>query len=188
MRRARVAVIHPHLRFGGSEIGALRGIETLKRDFDVTLITGGPVDLGRLNDYYGTSLARDDFRILYAPMPWGLLNSTKFAALKGAFLQRCVRRVAPEFDLMISAYNCCDFGRPGIQLIADFSFIEEWRNRLHPSLKTHKQWWYGDSPLRRAYLGLCNLISPANPEAWRRNITIAKCEWAAGLLRQRVWR
>ena len=51
----------------------------------MTLITGGPVDLGRPNDYYGTSLARDDFRILYAPMPWGPLNSTKFAALKGAF-------------------------------------------------------------------------------------------------------
>ena len=184
MPKPKVAIIHPHLRSGGSEARALWGIEALKRDFDVTLITGGPVGLERLNDYYGTNLAREDFRILYAPMPWGLLNSTKFAALKGAFLQRCARRVAPEFDLMISAYNCCDFGVPGVQFIADFSFMEEWRNSLHSELENHKQWWYGDSPLRRAYLGLCNRIAPPNPESWKRNLTVANSGWSARLLRQ----
>jgi hypothetical protein len=37
--------MHPRLRFGGSETGPLWTIEALKRDHDVTLITGGRVDL-----------------------------------------------------------------------------------------------------------------------------------------------
>jgi len=43
--RAHVAVMHPQLGHGGSETGPLWSIEALKRDYDVTLVTGGKVDL-----------------------------------------------------------------------------------------------------------------------------------------------
>ncbi len=159
-------------------------IEALKMDFDVTLITGGPVDLARLNAYYGTSLSPEDFQILQAPMPFGLGRTAQFAALRGAFFQRYLRRVGPRYDAMISAYNVCDFGAPGIQFIADFSFMDEWRNKLHPALATQKRWWYGDSILRRAYLGLCGLISPVDREAWKRNVTVANSDWSVELMRR----
>jgi len=179
-----IAIIHPHLRFGGSEARALWGVEALKRDFDVTLITGGPVELERLNVYYGTNMRRGEFQILQAPMPFGLLGSTRFAALKGAFLQHYVRRVAPEFGLMISAYNAFDFGRPGIQFIADFSFIEEWRWNLDPALRSQNRWVYGDSILRRCYLGLCRAIAPMDRDAWKRNVTVANSDWSGNLFRR----
>ena len=184
MPPAKVAIVHPQLCSGGSEARVLWGIEALKRDFDVTLITGGVVDLDRLNAYYGTSLGPREFSIRTVRMPLGLHRSAKFAGLRGAFFQRYVRRVAPEFDLMISAYNPCDFGLPGIQFIADFGFVKEWRDQLHPSLKTHKRWWYGDSPLRRAYLGLCQRIAPVDPAAWKQNLTVANSDWSANLLRR----
>lgn len=184
MVRPKVAIIHPQLRFGGSETKALWGVEALKRDFDVTLITGGVVDLQRLNAFYGTRFDPGEFSIRTVRMPLGLHRSARFAGLRGAFVHRYVRRVAPEFDLMISAYNPCDFGVPGIQFIADFSFIEEWRDQLHPSLKTQKQWWYGDSLLRRSYLGLCGAIAPVNREAWKQNLTVANSDWSAEILRR----
>ena len=160
------------------------GIEALKQDFDVSLITGGAVNLERLNPYYGTHLSRDDFRILQAPMPFGLRRSARFAALRGAFLQRFLQRVAGDFDVMLSAYNACDFGVPGIQFIADFSFIEEWRQSLDPRLRGQNRWVYGDSILRRAYLGLCSLVSPLDREAWKRNLTVANSNWSAEMLRR----
>jgi hypothetical protein len=114
MSRPKVAIIHPQLRSGGSEARALRGIEALKRDSDVTLITCGVVDLDRLNAYYSTSLNSQEFSIRTVHMPLGLHRSSKFVGLRGAFVQRYVRSVSADFDVMISAYNACDFGSPGI--------------------------------------------------------------------------
>lgn len=184
MSPPKIAIVHPQLRFGGSEARALWGVEALKRDFNVTLITGGVVDLGRLNAYYGTRLDAQEFSIRTVRMPLGLHRSAKFAGLRGAFVQRYIKRVAREFDLMISTYNPCDFGVPGVQFIADFSFIDEWRDQLHPELNTERRWWYGDSLLRRSYLGLCGAIAPVNREPWKQNLTVANSDWSGNLLRR----
>ncbi|HXW16309.1 MAG TPA: glycosyltransferase family 4 protein [Terriglobia bacterium] len=182
---AQVAVTHPGLGFGGSEAPVLRTIEALKGDGDVTLITTGEVDLARLNAYYGTNLAPEDFSIRRAPLPVGLRNTTKFAGLKGSFFQRYVRRVASEFDLLISCYGPMDFGRRGMQMIADFAFVEEWRFSLHPGVHSWKRWWYGSSPIRRVYMTACAMVSGASPDGWKRNLTLANSDWSANLMRQK---
>jgi glycosyltransferase involved in cell wall biosynthesis len=180
--RAKVAVIHPGLGFGGSEAAVLWTIEALKAEYDVTLISMGDVDLERLNAYYGTSLATGDFSTRRVPLPWGFRNTSKFSGLKGRFLQRYVRRVAPEFDVLISGYGPMDFGKPGVQIIADFSFVEDWRLELHPTFRTRKTWFYGDTLVRRTYLGICERIAPVHPEAWKQNITLANSSWSAARL------
>jgi len=184
MRRPKVAIVHPKLGFGGSETRALWLLEALKRDYDVCLITGGKVDLLRLNEYYGTRLSPQEFSIREVRMPLGLQGTAKFAGLRRAFLQRYLKRVSLEFDVMISGYNPCDFGIRGIQCIGDFAFVREWRLALHPSLQNYRRWWYGDSPLRNAYLAFCNLVSKPNPDAWKRNVTVANSGWSAGCLRR----
>lgn len=178
-----VAIAHPRLHSGGSEARALWGAEALKQDFDVTLITSGPVDLDRLNRYYGTNLRANEFSIRTVRMPFGLHNTPKFAGLRGAFYGRYLKSAAPEFDVMISAYNVCDFGVPGIQFIADFSFMREWRESLHPALANYRRWWYGDSPFRRAYLGLCDSIAGPRTDGWKQNLTVANSDWSAAILR-----
>jgi glycosyltransferase involved in cell wall biosynthesis len=115
-------------------------------------------------------------------MPLGLHRSARFAALQSAFFQRCVRRVAPEYDVMISAYNPCDFGVPGIQLIGDFTFSHELYLTMHPTLRDYRRWWYGDSSLRTAYLGLCRSIWRPDPAGWRRNVTVANSDWTRYLM------
>ena len=63
--RARIAIVHPCLGFGGSEARALWTLEALKDKYGVSLITDGDVDLPRLNEYYGTMLRTGD-------APWRL--------------------------------------------------------------------------------------------------------------------
>jgi glycosyltransferase involved in cell wall biosynthesis len=181
----RVAVVHPGLGFGGSEAPVLWTLEALKKDYNVSLITTGKIDLARLNTYYGTNLAPEDFSVQYAPLPMGLRSTAKFVGLKGSFYQRYVRRVAANFDVMISCYGPMDFGRRGIQMIADFAFVEEWRFSLHPGVRSWKQWWYGRSPLRRIYMTTCWKVCGASPGGWKRNLNLANSDWSANLLRER---
>jgi glycosyltransferase involved in cell wall biosynthesis len=180
--RPRVAVIHPQLREGGSEAVALWAVEALKREYDVTLITGGRVDLARLNAYYGTDLRPGEFTIHEVRMPLGLDRTAKFAGLRGALFTRECRRLAPHFDVVTSYYNPCDLGVPLIQFVADFSFVPKLQRTLHPSLTTARPWWYGDTILRRAYLGLCDSLAPGRAENWKKNVTVANSRWTAGLL------
>ena len=180
--RAKVAIVHPGLGSGGSEAAALWSIEALKNDYDVTFISLDGIDLERLNAYYGTALAAGDFSLRRAPLPLGLRNTKKFDGLKGRFLLRYVQRIASEFDLLISCYGPMDFGKRGVQMIADFSFVDEWRLELHPTFQTRKTWFYGDTLVRRIYLALCDRIAVIRPEAWKQNITLANSAWSADRL------
>jgi len=182
LRRPRVAVIHPQLRYGGSETGPLYTVEALKRDHDVTLITGGKVDLPRLNAYYGTDLWPGEFTIREVRLPLGLHRTPKFAGLRGALFTRECRRLAPGFDVITSHYNPCDLGAPLIQFVADFSFAPKLQQALDPTTVTLRRWWYADTVLRRAYLGLCERLVPSRTENWKKNVTVANSQWTAGLL------
>jgi glycosyltransferase involved in cell wall biosynthesis len=182
-RAASVAVTHPFLQHGGSEAGVLWALEALKHDFAVTLITGGPVNLERLNESYGTTLGREEIRVERVPMPW-LARAGHFAALRGALVQRHCHSRAKDFDLLISGYGPCSFGVPAIQYIQDFAFAPALQRRLHPELEGYRRWWYGDSPVRMAYLGLCRAIYSADPEGWKSNLTVANSRWTADLLKK----
>ncbi|MGO8814920.1 MAG: glycosyltransferase family 4 protein [Terriglobia bacterium] len=180
--RAKVALIHPAMGFGGSEAAVLWTIDALRREYDLTLISMGNVDVKRLNAYYGTSLSPGDFSTRRVALPRGLRSTTRFSALRWRFLQRYINRVAPEFDVLISGYGAMDFGKPGVQIIADFSFMDEWRLVLHPTFRARKKWFYGDTWVRRVYLGLGDRIARSNPEAWKLNVTLANSAWTADRL------
>jgi glycosyltransferase involved in cell wall biosynthesis len=160
-------------------------LEALKAAYDVTLISGGPTDLYRLNAYYGTDLKRAEVSILRAPMPPGLKNSDKFAGLRWGFTLKFCRQVAPGFDLMINGYGPVDFGTRGIQFIADFAFDAELRRSFHPLASRGRDWWYGPSLWRAAYTRLCESVAPTAGRGWERNLTLANSNWTADLMRQR---
>jgi len=182
MYMAKVAVVHPQLAYGGSETGALWTVEALKHDYDVTLITGGKVDLERLNNFYGTDQRRGEFKIHEVRMPLGLHSTAKFAGLRGALFTRECRRLAPLFDVITAHYNPCDLGVPLIQFTADFSFAPRLQRILDPTITSDRRWWYGDTLLRRAYLGVCSRIAPPRAENWGRNVTVANSRWTAAVL------
>jgi len=185
-RPLKVAIVHPRLAFGGSEAPVVWAAEALKKRYAVSLITGGDVSLKTLNEYYGTALETGQVSLVTVPFPSGLGGTNKFAGLRWRFVQRFVKRLAPEYDVLIGGYNPCDFGKPGIQYVADFSFMYEWRTTLDPALQGWRSWWYGDTLLRNGYDRLCDYICPIDPGAWGRNHTLATSGWCAELLDRRL--
>jgi glycosyltransferase involved in cell wall biosynthesis len=179
MQRNKIAIVHPQLGWGGSEAVALWALTALKDEYDVSLVTAGQVDIQGINEFYGTDLDPAEFSIIQVPIPWGIRNSAKFAALRGRFVQRYCQRIAPSYDLMVSGYNPCVFGVRGIQLVADLEALPA----ILP-LRNWKRWWYGKTPLRAAYLKLCDFVSPANQAAWGENVSLANSAWTADLLRR----
>lgn len=183
MGKPSVAIFHPQLREGGgSEARALRAAEALEEDHDVTLVTMGDPDLGRLNGYYGTRLDAERVRIVSFPIP--AFARTRFSALRSARAARYCRENASRFDLMISTYNVMDFGVRGIQFIADFSFDDLLRERDRKEPKAFVRAFHRSRVIRGPYLSLARALSRASRDGWKRNLTIANSDWTARTLRE----
>lgn len=160
----KIAIVHPWLKFGGSEARALWSVHALKNTCGVTLITSGGADIDRLNAYYGTNLIADEFVILEGGVSNWLKKLSVGDALRGAVFNRWLRKNTEDYDLVISTYNLIDVPVPTIQFIADFSWDDAERRRLHP-----EQGWrgflHGDNVFRRLYLVGVKWLSGARSAA-----------------------
>ncbi|MBD3414621.1 MAG: glycosyltransferase [Candidatus Aminicenantes bacterium] len=182
-KKNRIAIVHPHLKpGGGSEARALWIVEALKEEEQVNLISMGRIDLGALNDYYGTDLKYDEIGIIEIPIPQMLKK--RFDALRSYRLSKYCKKNSDKFDLMISSYNVMDFGKKGIQYIADFSFDDDLRRKHHSVSGTFPRLVYKRSFIRTMYLKLGEWISKGTKEGWRRNTTIANSKWSAEVLQE----
>jgi len=179
----KVAIIHPRLiEGGGSEAGALWFLEALKDDYDAYLITMSRVDFKRLNECYGTNISPKQITIIQIPIPY--LLKKRFDALRNYRLTRFCKKIASHFDLMISTYNIMDFGKKGIQCIADFSFDDRLRRAFDPTFKGLKGLFYKKSLFRWSYLKVGEILSGASKNGWKRNLTIANSDWTARIMRE----
>ena len=183
-KKLKIAIGHPRLGWGGSEKRVMWGIQALKNDYDITLITAGDFALDELNRYYETSLRPTDFRVRQAPLPFFLRKNATAAALRGALYQRFCQRIATEFDILISAYGPCDFGFPAIHFIADFSWSDEIRTRLHPRAPGII---YRNNLLRKCYLWLAkSLRNPSGRDLFGgEDMIITVSKWAAILMKEK---
>lgn len=178
-----IAIGHPLMGRGGSEFKVLWGIQSLREDYDITVVTGGGFDLEGLNALCGTSVAPGDFSLHQVWLP-GFLQR-QGAALRGSLYAREFRRLAPRFDLLISAYNPCDLGRRTIQCIADFSWHEELRSRHHPTPPGAARLVHSSRLARSLYLRLCGCVHPYDTATvLRRDLIIANSKWTAGHLKR----
>ncbi len=183
MDRPKIAIIHPCLIVGGgSESKALWMLETLKDNYEVFLLTMGRVNLNVFNEGYGTNLKRDEIKIISIPIPY--LFRKRFDALRGYRLARFCRKVASDFDLIISTYNTMDFGQRGIQCIADFSFDDRLRRAFHATLKGLNSLFYRASPARSIYLKLANILAGDSKDGWKRNLTVANSDWTGKVMKE----
>lgn len=182
-----VAIVHLRLGHGGSEAAVVWGVEALKRDFSVSIVTAGEVDLPKLNRFYGTSLTHDDFIVRSIKIPAALSYLRAGDAIRGAFFARKIRLVVTDYDVLINAYNLCDFGVPAIQYVQDFVWDEELRTQFDPPPNGTRSWFHRYRWLRRLYLRLCRSISqPSGRNAFSGDDTIAAVsQWVASRLHDR---
>ena len=185
--KIKIGIGHPTMRRGGSEARAMWALQTLKDDFDVSLISAGEVHIEALNRYYGTSIHSDEISIRKVPLPTFLRKMCAGDALRGAFYQRFCRKIASEFDVLISAYNICDFGVPAIHCIADFSWDDELRRRFHTHPSGTRGLFHQYKLLRKIYLGLSRIISvPSGRNIFdEEDLILANSEWSAGIIREK---
>jgi len=170
---------------GGSEAATLWAIDALKDGYDVSLITAGDVDLAGLNAYYGTHLQPSDFDVSRPWLPALFLRNGSASALRGALHQRYCRKVANQFDVLISAYNPCDFGRPAIHRIADFGWDRKIRDKYDAAPPEAKGLIHRDNLIRKAYLGVSKALrKPSGRNVFAgEDIILANSQWTAGIIR-----
>ena len=161
--KPRVAVVHQQLLpGGGSEVGAMWTLQALADEYRATLITMGRPDIAALNRSCGTAVDEGRIEVRALPIPPGLRR--RFDALRGVRLDRYCRRHAGEFDVMVSAYNVMDFGRPGIQIVADFSFDDDLRREVHAGSGAADGALYAASAGRSFYMALAKALSGRSEE------------------------
>lgn len=152
--RETILIAHPLIRFAGSEARAAYCLQEFQEDYDLVLVTGGPVDIDKLNQVYGTSIDPERVRQLY---PWYhfLLEWMRMGdALRGTLFGRFLRKVAGAYPLCVSVYNFMDFGKPAVH----FCWDEEIRLRHDATPPPGvRGFFHRYSLVRRSYLG-CGLI------------------------------
>ena len=176
----RVAVSHPLLGLGGSEMVAMWMLEALQDECELSLVTGGSVDWARLNRFCGTTVHPERIRIYTAPMTNWLSHARGGDALRGALFQRFCRRLGSRCDLCVSAYNTVDFGTPAIHFLADLSWTEpvlengRWLPHSLQGLIRRAGW------MRQAYLRACHLVggAPGIP-TYPGTVVISNSRWLA---------
>jgi glycosyltransferase involved in cell wall biosynthesis len=180
----RAAVFHPELRGGaGSEANAVWFAQAIRGMARVTLVSMGPIDLPGLDGIHGTSLSRGDIETVSLPLPRA--PRCRFDALRAYRLGRWAKAHAGEFDLLVSTYNLMDFGKRGLQLIADVSYDDGLRRSLHPPAGGLRSVLYAESPLRSLYLRLGRAIAGQSRDGWRRNLTLANSRWTRDVFESR---
>lgn len=183
-KKLKIGIGHPRLGRGGSEARAMWAIEALKENYDVSLITTGDVDLEVLNRFYGTYVKENEISLRRSPVLSFLLRSNSGDAFRGAFYQRYSRKIASEFDLVISTYNLCDVGFPAIHCIADFSWDEAIRKTFHPLPSRARGLFHRYKLLRKCYLGLTRFVAQASGRNLfsGEDLILANSQWSAGII------
>ncbi|GIW73122.1 MAG: hypothetical protein KatS3mg102_2664 [Planctomycetota bacterium] len=174
----RVAIAHSYMGRGGSEARALWAAQALVDGCRVALLAPRWVELAACDAFYGTALAERGLGVCNGSVPAVLFRRAGFLRL--ALFERHCRRLAPRFDVHVSAYNWMDFGLPAVHCIADFSW--DWElQRLAGSRPGRPRW------LQSAYLAACRVLAglpPARSPA-ETGLLVANSEYTAELLRRR---
>lgn len=179
--RKKVLFVYPPWKPpGGSNAVAVWMIEALKREHALTVLALAPLDVAAINAAYGTRLASSEFETLtVGPLLGAATRAPGRWLLKHSVLLRLARRMAPRFDVCLSANDESDFGRPGIQYIHYPRFDDP---RLGPRadrpLEAFDQHWYHRSDLAiRAYFKLAGVVSGLTLDGVRRNLTLVNSDW-----------
>jgi glycosyltransferase involved in cell wall biosynthesis len=103
---------------GGSSCVAVWALQALKSHWSITILTASRPDFPALNQYFGTSLNREDFDVWCLPFPLShmdRLDSDPFSVQRLAWMMRFCQNKAHEFNVIVGTNDEIDFGRPGVQ-------------------------------------------------------------------------
>lgn len=180
MIRRRVLVVQPSINPpGGGNAVACWMIEALRADHEVTLLTRAEPDFADANRVFGTTLSAADMRVVLAPVAGARLMRfvrpvAGLALLRDHLLLARARRMAPDFDVLVTANNEGDLGRRGIQYV---HFPKLLTARPDAGLR-----WYQGPLAVGAYQAACAIATGFRPGRMRSNITLVNSNWTGRLV------
>lgn len=175
----KVAVVHHSIlsHRGGGDLVCAWLLDSLKDDFELTFITfGKKIDWAEVDRFYGTSIGKKPIRVVYHPILQTLGLENRPYRLIIALLERYLKKVSGDYDLMLSTYNELDMGRPGVQYIHGPSRSDSGA-KLY-LLKYHKSF------LRKWYHDFCDWYSGFNPENVKKNYTLVNSNWTSTVVQE----
>ncbi len=175
----RVLFVQPDLNPPGGGNGVAGWmIQALVAEHEVAALTWEPPDFASIDRFFGTSLQAAGIRLFQAParlrrrvdrlpLPLGLL--------RGHLLLRECRRIADDYDVVLTANNESDLGPPGIQYVHYPKF-----DPTRPAVDLR---WYHPRAAVRAYTEICGFATGFSLKRMRRNVTLANSSWTAERIR-----
>lgn len=181
MRRPRLLIAQPSLQPpGGGNAVAVWLIEALKTVYDVTVYAREPIGFEAVNRYVGSSLQAEEIEVRLLPRAFEMTRRAlhvEAALWQRYVLLRYVRRVADEFDLIISVNNEIDVGRRAIQYV---HFPWGWWPRPDQDLR-----WYHRIPgMLPLYYWIGDRLAPVSRDRISQNRTLVNSDWTAAQFRK----
>lgn len=180
-------ILFLHTRFSppnGADAVAAWMLEALKDLYDVTVLTMYPADFEALNRYFSTQIRPGEVKVQQVPswLTWTRrLDPDPFSIQPTCGLLRAAKRIADQFDLVMTADMEMDLGRPGIQYVHYPYLIREHGcrdHRLQPSLS--RQLWGLLTGRYRPWM----LIAQYSFERMKQNWTFVNSDWTGEVYRQ----
>jgi glycosyltransferase involved in cell wall biosynthesis len=183
MSRPRVLMVQPSINPpGGGNAVACWILEALRTDYDLTLLTREEPDLALVNHVFGTSLTTADLRIVIAPVPVAALFTlvrplATLALFRDHLLLTRARRMAGDFDAVVTAHNESDLGRRGMQFV-------HYPKLVAARPDTGLRWYQGPHAVA-AYQAVCAVVTGFRSARMLSNVTLVNSEWTGQLVRAR---
>lgn len=177
--RKKVALIHHNIlsHRGGGDLVCAWVLEALTENFDTTFVTWGKkIDWDEVDRFYGTSIHTRPIKTLYHPILTAFNLENRPYRLIIALLERYVKQLNNDFDLLFSTYNELDLGKPGMQYIHGPSRSDEGAKLYLLEFKK--------SFLRKAYHDFCDWFSGYDPGNISKNYTLVNSNWTSTVVRQ----
>lgn len=172
--RPRVLMVQPSINPpGGGNAVACWMLEALRAECTMTLLAREEPDLERSNRVFGTSLTAEDVQVVIAP----LASGAHLALLRDHRLLARARRMAPDYDVVITAHNESDLGPRGIQYVHFPKLLAE---RPDAGLR-----WYQGPRAVAAYQAVCAVATGFRMARMRHNVTLVNSDWTGRLVRAR---
>lgn len=167
----RIIVGHPYWGRGGAEIAAMWVLQSLIKDYLIDVVTRGGWNLDELNRAAGTSIPVEAIRLRHPPFS----TSSVAGAIWLGFFYRYCRKIAPDYDLCITASRVIDWGKPAIHMLSDVA----WNRRLQERFKT-AEYYRRQGLISWIYWASSDFISGKSgrqPEQY--DLFIANSRWTA---------
>ena len=165
---------------GGNGVAAWM-LQALQDRYAITTLSWRPIDVGPMNDFWGTSIRSDGLTSMHLPR-WRTRPIDRaplpLALLRTSMLMRAARRISGAFDAVVTANNELDVGRRCVQYVHYPAY-------LRPRPEVDIRWYHHPTVMLDVYYAVADWMSGVSHERIKANVTLVNSDWTGAHYRSR---